>query len=156
MTRSIRLLAPKEALRDDEIRVILRTMGHKEYPLAVKDNQHVCDLFLFASHLFDVNFTRISLALDRNDETYAVSGGYQILDGYEPITQLVEPLKAAGHILEVLIKDKHDAHSSEEEEDLVQAEHLAQAEHLSHTISVKVLRFHYTWGHVSNLPLPHP
>ena len=105
MTRSIRLLAPKEALRDDEIRVILRTMAAVKYELAVKDNQHVCDLFLFASHLFDVNFTRISLALDRNDETYAVSGGYQILDGYEPITQLVEPLKEACHILEVLIKD---------------------------------------------------
>ena len=106
MTRSIRLLAPKEALRDDEIRVILRTMAAVTYELAVKDNQHVCDLFLFASHLFDVNFTRISLSLDRNDmETYAVSGGYQILDGYEPITQLVEPLKEAGHILEVLIKD---------------------------------------------------
>jgi hypothetical protein len=106
MTRSIRLLAPKEALRDDEICVILRTMAAVTYELAVKDNQHVCDLFLFASHLFDVNFTRISLSLDRNDmETYAVSGGYQILDGYEPITQLVEPLKEAGHILEVLIKD---------------------------------------------------
>jgi hypothetical protein len=38
-------------------------------------------------------------------ETYAVSGGYQILDGYEPIASLVEPLKAAGHILEILIKD---------------------------------------------------
>ena len=106
MTRSIRLLAPKEALRDDEIRVILRTMAAVTYELAVKDNQYVCDLFLFASHLFDVFFTRISLALDRNDmETYAVSGGYQILNGYEPITQLVEPLKEAGHILEVLIKD---------------------------------------------------
>jgi hypothetical protein len=106
MTRSIRLLAPHEALHDGEIRVILSTMGEVKYELAVKDNQHVCDLFLFASHLFDVSFTRISLALDRNDmEIYAVSGGYQILDGYEPITQLVEPLKAAGHILEVLIKD---------------------------------------------------
>jgi hypothetical protein len=38
-------------------------------------------------------------------ETYAVSGGYQILDGYEPIASLVEPLKTAGHILEILIKD---------------------------------------------------
>ena len=106
MTRSIRLLAPHEVLRDNEIRIILCTMGEVKYELAVKDNQYVCDLFLFISHLFDVPFTRISLALDRNDmETYAVSGGYQILDGYEPITQLVEPLKAAGHILEVLIKD---------------------------------------------------
>jgi hypothetical protein len=106
MTRSIRLLAPHEALHDNEIRVILSTMGEVKYELAVKDNQYICDLFLFASHLFDVSFTRISLALDRNDmETYAVSGGYQILDGYEPIASLVEPLKAAGHILEVLIKD---------------------------------------------------
>lgn len=101
----IRLLAPHEVLRDNEIRIILCTMGEVKYQLAVKDNQYVCDLFLFASHLFDVNFTRISLALDRNEETYAVSGGYQILDGYEPITQLVEPLEKAGHILEILIKD---------------------------------------------------
>jgi hypothetical protein len=106
MTRSIRIIEPQEDLRDDEIRIILSTMGEVKYELAVKDNQYVCDLFLFASHLFDVSFTRISLALDRNDmETYAVSGGYQILDGYEPIAQLVEPLKEAGHILEVLIKD---------------------------------------------------
>ena len=102
---SIRFLAPTEPLHEHEIRVILRTMAGVTHGLAVRDNQHICDLFLFASHLFDVNFTRISLALDRNDETYAVSGGYQILDGYEPITQLVEPLKEACHILEVLIKD---------------------------------------------------
>jgi hypothetical protein len=40
-----------------------------------------------------------------DEEKYAVSGGYQILTGYERITQIVEPLEKAGHILEILIKD---------------------------------------------------
>jgi hypothetical protein len=105
---SIRFLDPTEPLSNHEIRVILRTMGHVEHGLAVRDNQFVCDLFLFASHIFDVDFTRISLALDMrgvDEEKYAVSGGYQILTGYERITQIVEPLEKAGHILEILIKD---------------------------------------------------
>jgi hypothetical protein len=40
-----------------------------------------------------------------DEEKYAVSGGYQILTGYERIDTLVEPLEKAGHILEILIKD---------------------------------------------------
>ena len=108
MTSSIRFLDPTEPLFPHEIRVILRTMAFVDYGIAVREDQFICDIFLFASHFFGVDFTRISLALDMLDadeETYEASGGYQILTGYEPITQLVEPLKKAGHILEILIKD---------------------------------------------------
>jgi hypothetical protein len=104
---SIRFLDPTEPLFPHEIRVILRTMGHVEHGIAVRDDQFICDIFLFASHFFGVDFTRISLALDMrsDEEKYAVSGGYQILTGYERITQIMEPLEKAGHILEILIKD---------------------------------------------------
>ena len=108
---SIRFLAPTEPLFPHEIRVILRTMGHVEHGLAVRDNQFICDLFLFASHIFDVDFTRISLALDMKDvdeetkKKYEGSGGFQVLTGYERIDTLVEPLERAGHIMEILIKD---------------------------------------------------
>jgi hypothetical protein len=108
MTSSIRFLDPTEPLFPHEIRVILRTMAFVEHGIAVRDNQFICDIFLFASHFFGVDFTRISLALDMrgiDEEKYAVSGGYQVLTGYEPITQIVEPLEKAGHILEILIKD---------------------------------------------------
>lgn len=114
---SIRFLDPHEPLFPHEIRVILRTMAGVTHGLAVRDNQFICDIFLFASHIFDVDFTRISLALDMQEvdeetkEKYAVSGGYQVLTGYEPITQIMEPLKRAGYILEILIKDG-DAQSS--------------------------------------------
>jgi hypothetical protein len=106
----IRTLSPKDALHEHEIRVILRTMAGVRYELAVRDTQHICDLFLFASHIFDVDFTRISLALDmleeeETKEKYAVSGGYQILTGYERIDTLVEPLEKVDHILEILIRD---------------------------------------------------
>jgi hypothetical protein len=40
-----------------------------------------------------------------DEEKYAASGGYQILTGYERITQIMEPLEKVGHILEILIKD---------------------------------------------------
>ena len=108
MPSHIRFLDPHEPLFPHEIRVILRTMGHVEHGLAVRDNQFICDIFLFASHFFGVDFTRISLALNMlgvDEEKYEASGGYQILTGYEPITQLVEPLEKAGHILEILIRD---------------------------------------------------
>jgi len=110
MTSSIRFLDPKGPLFPHEIRVILRTMAFVEHGIAVRDNQFICDIFLFASHFFGVDFTRISLALDMREEEetkekYAVSGGYQVLTGYEPITQIVEPLEKAGHILEILIRD---------------------------------------------------
>jgi hypothetical protein len=108
MTSSIRFLDPKGPLSNHEIRVILRTMAFVEHGIAVRDDQFICDIFLFASHFFGVDFTRISLALDMrgvDEEKYAVSGGYQILTGYERITQIVEPLEKAGHILEILIKD---------------------------------------------------
>ena len=113
---SIRFLAPTEPLFPHEIRVILRTMAFVEHGIAVRDDQFICDIFLFASHFFGVDFTRISLALDMREEEetkekYAVSGGYQVLTGYEPITQIVEPLEKAGHILEILIRDG-DAQSS--------------------------------------------
>ena len=106
---SIRFLDPTEPLSNHEIRVILRTMGHVEHGLAVRDDQFVCDLFLFASHIFDVDFTRISLALDMKEEEtkkkYEGSGGFQVLTGYERIDTLVEPLERAHHILEILIRD---------------------------------------------------
>ena len=107
---SIRFLAPHEPLFPHEIRVILRTMAGVTHGLAVRDNQFICDIFLFASHIFDVDFTRISIALDmleeeETKEKYEASGGYQVLTGYERIDTLVEPLEKAGHILEILIRD---------------------------------------------------
>ncbi len=104
---SIRFLDPHEPLFPHEIRVILRTMTGVTHGLAVRDNQFICDIFLFASHIFDVDFTRISLALDMQDEKekYEASGGYQVLTGYERIDTLVEPLEKAGHIMEILLRD---------------------------------------------------
>lgn len=108
MTSSIRFLDPTEPLFPHEIRVILRTMAFVDHGIAVREDQFICDIFLFASHFFGVDFTRISLALDMrgvDEEKYAASGGYQILTGYERITQIMEPLEKAGHILEILIRD---------------------------------------------------
>jgi len=100
MSRGIRLLdSPTDLLRIHEVLVILRTLLGTDYPLAVKDCQYVCDLFLIAGRLFQVPFTRIHLSL-----------GAVVLEGYEPIMNVA--LEDTQNVILVVIRDAEWGHEA--------------------------------------------
>jgi len=89
-----RILTSTSTLRDNEIRVILRSMTGEEHTVGIQKTQLTSELLLFAGRLFH-----------KYDELLHLSVNGETITGNERMEHFVSSLEETGQVIQLLFKD---------------------------------------------------